>query len=61
MCSGEKQRVIQCMSLTEAEETGEHCAYNAVCVGMSVKHILQGVFCMRYKLKLRKQFNIRHQ
>jgi hypothetical protein len=28
-------------ALTEAEEIGEHCAYNADCVEMSVKHILQ--------------------
>ena len=48
-------------ALTEAEETGEHCACNAVCVGRSVEHILQGVFCVRYKLRLRKQFSIRHQ
>jgi len=48
-------------TLTEAEETGEHCAYNAVCMGMSVEHLLQGVFNMRYKLRLRKQFAIRHQ
>lgn len=48
-------------ALTEAEETGEHCAYNAVCVGMSVKHMLQCVFYMRYKLRLRKHFSIRHQ
>jgi len=52
---------VLCKALTEAEEAGEHCAHNAVCVGMSVEHILQGVFSIRYKLRLRKQFTIRYQ
>ena len=52
---------VLCKALTEAEETGEHFIYNAVCVGMSVEHIFQGVFSMRYKFSLRKQFTIRHQ
>lgn len=64
VCSGEEQHVMQCMSSIrhwQAEETGERCAYNAVCVGMSVEHIIQGVFCMRYKLRMKKQFSNRHQ
>jgi len=47
------------MVWAEAEETVEHKAYNTVCVRVSMKCIMQGMFSVRYELGLRNRCTLR--